>query len=45
MTKLEKLKKALDVAIGNVEDADDYYWDCREAYIQELNKTKETTNE
>jgi ABC-type transporter lipoprotein component MlaA len=40
MTKLEELKKALDIAKGQTEDADDYYWACREAYIQELNNIK-----
>jgi hypothetical protein len=52
MTKLEELKKALDVAEANIEDeddyyedADDYYWACMTAYIQELKNTKETTND
>jgi hypothetical protein len=45
MTKLEELKKALDVAEATLDDADDYFWACKASYIQELKKTKETTNE
>jgi ABC-type transporter lipoprotein component MlaA len=45
MTKLEWLKKLLDKAEAIIDDADDHYWACREAYIQELKKTKEKTND
>jgi hypothetical protein len=45
MTKLEWLKKLLDKAEAIIDDADDHYWACMTAYIQELKNTKETTND
>jgi ABC-type transporter lipoprotein component MlaA len=41
MTKLEELEKAKQAANDSLSDAYDYYWACRDAYTDALQKSLE----